>query len=237
MSAMRAPREPDDAAGGREESESGAGPDAPPEKPDALKREWPRYLRKAKVILTGLWHAGHDFNVAYKMVLSLVVLVLAGVTGEWLDLAVVAAATGLLLTGELFNTAIEQLCDVVSPEPRRAHRRRQGRGRRSRGHRDGVLAGRCAGRGREARRQVGLRARGAGPGTAAAPHPPPCSRRRHTRSSWRTPGECTPGFMSPVSPVMSWAIVAWWSPSAGRRRRRRGLRRSGHRRATATEPG
>lgn len=115
MSAMRAPREPDDAAGGREESESGAGPDAPPEKPDALKREWPRYLRKAKVILTGLWHAGHDFNVAYKMVLSLVVLVLAGVTGEWLDLAVVAAATGLLLTGELFNTAIEQLCDVVSP--------------------------------------------------------------------------------------------------------------------------
>ena len=81
-----------------------------------LKREWPRFLRKAKVISMGLWHAGHDFNVAYKMILSAVVLALAGVTGEWLDLAVVAAATGLLLAGELFNTAIEQLCDVVSPE-------------------------------------------------------------------------------------------------------------------------
>jgi diacylglycerol kinase (ATP) len=88
----------------------------PPEKPEVLKREWPRFLRKAKVILMGLWHAGHDFNVAYKMVLSAVVLLLAAVTGEWLDLAVVAAATGLLLAGELFNTAIEQLCDVVSPE-------------------------------------------------------------------------------------------------------------------------
>jgi diacylglycerol kinase (ATP) len=107
---MPEPREPEEAAA------SGAGPDAPPEKPDVLKREWPRSLRKAKVILMGLWHAGHDFNVAYKMVLSAVVLALAAATGEWLDLAVVAAATGLLLAGELFNTAIEQLCDVVSPE-------------------------------------------------------------------------------------------------------------------------
>ena len=113
MGAMPAPREPDEkpAAGHGEQPA-----DMPPEKPDVLKREWPRYLRKAKVILMGLWHAGHDFNVAYKMVMSAVVLVLAGVTGEWLDLAVVAAATGLLLTGELFNTAIEGLCDLVSPD-------------------------------------------------------------------------------------------------------------------------
>jgi len=110
VSAMPAPRQPG------ESSASGAGADVPPEKPDVLKREWPRFLRKAKVILMGLWHAGHDFNVAYKMVLSVVVLVLAAATGEWLDLAVVAAATGLLLAGELFNTAIEQLCDIVSPE-------------------------------------------------------------------------------------------------------------------------
>ena len=110
MSAMPAPREPEEATA------SGAGSDAPPEKPDVLQREWPRSLRKAKVILMGLWHAGHDFNVAYKMVLSAVVLALAAATGEWLDLAVVAAATGLLLAGELFNTAIEQLCDVVSPD-------------------------------------------------------------------------------------------------------------------------
>jgi diacylglycerol kinase (ATP) len=72
-------------------------------------------LRKAKVILMGLWHAGHDFNVAYKMILSAVVLVLAAVTGSWLDLVAVAAVTGLLLAGELFNTAVEQLCDIVEP--------------------------------------------------------------------------------------------------------------------------
>ena len=92
------------------------GGDRPPEKPDWLKREWPRYLRKTRVISMGLWHAAHDFNVAYKMVLSVVVLVLAAATGEWVDLAVVAGVTGLMLMGELFNTAIEQLCDVVSPE-------------------------------------------------------------------------------------------------------------------------
>jgi diacylglycerol kinase (ATP) len=112
---MPAPRLPDD------ETRAGSGDpgsrldESPPEKPEVLQREWPRYLRKSKVILMGLWHAGHDFNVAYKMVLSAVVLVLAAAMGEWLDLAVVAGATGLLLAGELFNTAIEQLCDVVSP--------------------------------------------------------------------------------------------------------------------------
>jgi diacylglycerol kinase len=106
LSAMHAPRESEQEPGDQQR---------PPEKPEVLKREWPRYLRKAKVILMGLWHAGHDFNVAYKMVLSVVVLVLAAVTGSWLDVAVVAAATGLLLAGELFNTAVELLCDIVEP--------------------------------------------------------------------------------------------------------------------------
>ena len=109
MSAMPAPREPQQRSGDPEDEQR------PPEKPDVLKREWPRYLRKAKVILMGLWHAGHDFNVAYKMILSAVVLALAVVTRSWLDVAVVAAATGLLLAGELFNTAVEQLCDFVEP--------------------------------------------------------------------------------------------------------------------------
>lgn len=110
MTAMPAPRDPGEQQESREREEQ-----RPPEKPDVLQREWPRFARKFKVILMGLWHAGHDFNVAYKMVLSAVVLVLAAVTGSWLDLAIVAAATGLLLAGELFNTAIEQLCDIVEP--------------------------------------------------------------------------------------------------------------------------
>ena len=110
MTVMPAQGDPGD---GRESRESEA--QRPPEKPDVLQREWPRSTRKFKVILMGLWHAGHDFNVAYKMVLSAVVFVLAAATGSWLDLAVVAVATGLLLAGELFNTAIEQLCDIVEP--------------------------------------------------------------------------------------------------------------------------
>jgi diacylglycerol kinase len=115
VNAMPAPQPPEETRP-RGDGPSSSPDTLPPEKPEVLKREWPRFLRKAKVILMGLWHAGHDFNVAYKMVLSAVVLVLAAATGEWLDLAVVAAATGLLLAGELFNTAIEELCDVVSPD-------------------------------------------------------------------------------------------------------------------------
>ena len=81
--------------------------------PRGCEREWPGPLRKARIVLLGLWRAAHDFNVAYKMVASAVVLVLAAVAGEWLDLAVVAVATGMLLMSELFNTALEQLCDFV----------------------------------------------------------------------------------------------------------------------------
>jgi diacylglycerol kinase len=71
--------------------------------------------RKARVILQGLWRAAHDFNVAYKIVVSAVVLVLAAVAWKWLDLAVIGVATGLLLMSELFNTAVERLCDFVQP--------------------------------------------------------------------------------------------------------------------------
>ena len=92
-------------------SQTDAGP--PVEVPRPLKSSWPGPLRKARVVLLGLWRAAHDFNVAYKMVASVVVLVLAGVAGEWLDLAVVAVGTGMLLMSELFNTALEQLCDFV----------------------------------------------------------------------------------------------------------------------------
>jgi len=72
-------------------------------------------LHKARIISQGLWRAAHDFNVAYKMVVSAAVLVLAAVAWKWLDLAVIAVATGLLLVSELFNTVVEQLCDFVQP--------------------------------------------------------------------------------------------------------------------------
>ena len=106
--------------------------------------------RKARVILQGLWQAAHDFNVAYKMVVSALVLVLAAVAWKWLDLAVIGVATGLLLTSELFNTAVERLCDFVQPDYDERIGCGQRRGRVGRRHRHGGLV-RCRGdRGREA---------------------------------------------------------------------------------------
>jgi diacylglycerol kinase len=81
--------------------------------PDRLRTPWPGPLRKARVVLLGLWRASHDFNVAYKMVASVVVLALTAATRQWIGLELVAVATGLLLTSELFNTAVEKICDFV----------------------------------------------------------------------------------------------------------------------------
>jgi diacylglycerol kinase len=83
------------------------------EVPERLQTSWPGPLRKARVVLLGLWRAAHDFNVAYKMVASVVVLALTAAMGQWIDLELVAVATGLLVTSELFNTAIEKVCDFV----------------------------------------------------------------------------------------------------------------------------
>jgi len=54
-------------------------------------------LRKVRTVLSGLRYAvAYDFSVAYKLVLSVVLL-----------------ATGLVLVAEMFNSAIEALCDFV----------------------------------------------------------------------------------------------------------------------------
>jgi diacylglycerol kinase len=103
-------------------SKTGKEPVRRANEPSSAKRLPPRGKRpsspqrKARIILQGLWQAAHDFNVAYKMVVSAVVLVLAAVAWKWLDLAVIGVATGLLLMSELFNTAVERLCDFVQPD-------------------------------------------------------------------------------------------------------------------------
>jgi diacylglycerol kinase (ATP) len=71
-------------------------------------------LKKFAVILAGLRYAVlHDFSVLYKLVLSTLVLVLALWLHDWLDAAVILLATGMVLSAELFNTAIEALCDFM----------------------------------------------------------------------------------------------------------------------------
>lgn len=71
-------------------------------------------LRKIKIVLSGLRFAVlYDFSVAYKMVLSVIVLVLALIFQQWVDFAMIMLATGLVLIAELFNSAIEAICDFL----------------------------------------------------------------------------------------------------------------------------
>lgn len=73
-------------------------------------------LRKIKVVLAGLRFAiRYDFSVAYKMGLSSFIIALALIFQQWVDFAMILLATGLVLTAELLNSAIEALCDFLEP--------------------------------------------------------------------------------------------------------------------------
>jgi len=71
-------------------------------------------LRKMKVWLSGLRYAiFYDFSVAYKVVLSVIVLSVCFYFRQWIDFLLVLVVTGLMLIVEMFNTTIEALCDFV----------------------------------------------------------------------------------------------------------------------------
>jgi diacylglycerol kinase len=74
-------------------------------------------IRKLKVILSGLQIAiVTDFSVAYKVVLSVPILAIAFFFRQWVDVSIILLAMGLMLISELFNSAIEVLCDFVEPQ-------------------------------------------------------------------------------------------------------------------------
>jgi len=74
-------------------------------------------IKKIKVVLKGLKVAGiADFSVAYKLVLSIPILLVACMFYRWVDLNIILLATGMMLLAELFNSAIEVLCDFVEPQ-------------------------------------------------------------------------------------------------------------------------
>ncbi|MGK7898521.1 MAG: diacylglycerol kinase [Xenococcus sp. (in: cyanobacteria)] len=74
-------------------------------------------IRKLKVILSGLYVAVvTDFSVAYKVVLSVPVLSISFFFRQWVDFSFILLAMGLMLISELFNSAIEVLCDFVEPQ-------------------------------------------------------------------------------------------------------------------------
>ena len=74
-------------------------------------------IRKLRVILAGLHVAVvTDFSVAYKVVLSIPVLAVSFFLRQWVDVSFILLAMGLVLISELFNSAIEVLCDFVEPQ-------------------------------------------------------------------------------------------------------------------------
>ena len=69
-------------------------------------------LRKLRTVFSGLRYAViYDFSVAYKLVLSALVLAAAFALRAWVDLLLILVVTALVLVAEILNSAIEALCD------------------------------------------------------------------------------------------------------------------------------
>jgi len=73
-------------------------------------------LRKLRTVYSGLRYAVlYDFSVTWKLVASVPVLVAALFLREWVDGLLILLATAIVLVAEIFNSAIEALCDFVEP--------------------------------------------------------------------------------------------------------------------------
>ena len=71
-------------------------------------------LRKIVTVFSGLRYAVvYDAAVTYKLVLSAVVLAGAFALRAWVDFLLILVATAFVLVAEIFNSAIEALCDFV----------------------------------------------------------------------------------------------------------------------------
>jgi diacylglycerol kinase len=73
--------------------------------------------RKLRIFFSGLKFAvQHDRSVALQMIVSLVVLAISFWLREWFDFVFILVITGYMLITEIFNSAIEAICDYVQPE-------------------------------------------------------------------------------------------------------------------------
>ena len=71
-------------------------------------------LRKLRTVLSGLRYAViYDFSVTYKLALSAVVIAAAFALRAWVDLLLILVVTAFVLVAEIFNSAIEALCDFM----------------------------------------------------------------------------------------------------------------------------
>ena len=72
-------------------------------------------IRKIRVVMSGLHSAvRYDFSVSYKLVVSIIVLCFFFFFRQWIDFLLLTAATAMMLQAELFNSAIEAICDFLT---------------------------------------------------------------------------------------------------------------------------
>ncbi|UUA74977.1 MULTISPECIES: diacylglycerol kinase [unclassified Cellvibrio] len=71
-------------------------------------------IRKISVAMRGIYYAIIlDAAVAYKVVLSTILLAVFFYHRQWIDFSLVLVVTGMVIISEIFNTAIESLCDFI----------------------------------------------------------------------------------------------------------------------------
>jgi diacylglycerol kinase len=71
-------------------------------------------LRKIRTVFSGLRYAVlYDWSVTYKLIASVVVLAIAFGARAWVDFLLILVVTAFVLVAEIFNSAIEALCDFV----------------------------------------------------------------------------------------------------------------------------
>lgn len=74
-------------------------------------------LRKFSVIMSGLrFSVLHDFSVLLKVILSVVILIPVMIYNPAIDTSILVLATAVMISAEMFNTAIEAVCDFVEPK-------------------------------------------------------------------------------------------------------------------------
>lgn len=74
-------------------------------------------IRKIRTVLSGLRYAViYDVSVAYKLVLSSILLMTALLMQAWVDMLLILVVTAIVLVTEIMNSAIEALCDFVEAE-------------------------------------------------------------------------------------------------------------------------
>mgnify|MGYP003467834725 FL=1 len=74
-------------------------------------------LKKIKVVVSGLRFAVlTDFSVMYKIVLSMIILIPTMMFNGPLDDYNIVLSTGIMISAEIFNTAIEAICDFMKTD-------------------------------------------------------------------------------------------------------------------------